>query len=88
MTKAAMNRGFVTCFRDVAIHIIALSRTLHSSNHNVLWLRNTENGQTIVFDDAIYSVITTSPLYLYKAGHGPTDFLNCDNSERRMKNLK
>ena len=26
-----------------------------------------------------YSVITTSPLYLYKAGHGPTDFLNCVN---------
>jgi len=26
-----------------------------------------------------YSAITSSPLYLYKAGHGP-DFLNCDNS--------
>ena len=35
----------VTCFRDVAIHIIAVSRTLHSSNHNVLLLRNTENGR-------------------------------------------
>ena len=27
-----------------------------------------------------YCVITTSTLYLYKAGHGPTDFLYCDNS--------
>jgi len=26
------------------------------------------------------SVNTTSPLYLHKAGHGPTDFLNRDNS--------
>ena len=42
---------------DAAIHIIAVSRTLHSSNHNVLWLRNTDNGHfeslAIVFDDAI-----------------------------------
>jgi len=27
-----------------------------------------------------YSLHTTSPLYMYKAGHSPTDFLNCDNS--------
>ena len=32
--KNPINRRFVTCFRDVAIHIIAVSRTLHSSNHN------------------------------------------------------
>ena len=48
----SMNRRFVTCFRDVDIHIIAVSRTLHSSNHNA-----SENGRfeslTIVFDDAI-----------------------------------
>jgi len=32
--------------------------------------------------------ITTSPLYLYKTGHGPTDFLNCVNTtERRMHML-
>jgi len=43
----------------------------------------------MVFDDALYSVITTSPLYLYKAGQGPTDFLNCVNTmKHRMKNLK
>ena len=36
-----------------------------------------------------YSVLTKSPLYLYKAGHGPTDFLKCVNTtERRMKDLK
>ena len=34
-----------------------------------------------------YSVITTSPLYLYKAGHGPTDFLNCDNSRTQDEKL-
>ena len=27
-----------------------------------------------------YSFITTSPFYTYKAGHGTTDFLNCDNN--------
>ena len=35
-----------------------------------------------------YSVITTSPLYLYKAGHGPTDFLNCDNSGTQDEKLE
>ena len=25
-----------------------------------------------------YNAITTFPLYLYKAGYGPADFLNCD----------
>ena len=30
--KAAMNRRFVTCFRDVAIHILAVSRRPHYSN--------------------------------------------------------
>ena len=87
-----MNRQFVTCFRDVVVHIIAVSRTLHSSNCNVLWLRNTENGRfessAIVFEDAIYSVITTSPLYLYTVGHGPTDFLNCDNSRTQDEKLE
>ena len=31
-TKKWMNQRFVTCFCDVAIHIIAVSRRLHSSN--------------------------------------------------------
>ena len=35
-----------------------------------------------------YSVITTSPLYLYKAGHGPTDFLNCDNCGTQNEKLE
>ena len=35
-----------------------------------------------------YSVITTSSLYLYKAGHGPTDFLNCDNSGMQDEKLE
>ena len=33
-----------------------------------------------------YSFITTSLLYVYKAGHGPTDFLNRVNTtERSMR---
>jgi len=36
-TKTAMQQRFVTCFRNVAIHIIAVSKTFHSSNHNALW---------------------------------------------------
>ena len=35
-----------------------------------------------------YSVITPSPLYLYKAGHGPTDFLNRDNSGTQHEKLE
>ena len=35
-----------------------------------------------------YSVITTSPLYLYKAGHGPTDFLNCVNAGTQDEKLE
>ena len=31
-----MLRQFVTCFRDVATHIIAMSRTLHSSSQHFL----------------------------------------------------
>ena len=31
-----MERRFVTCFRDVATHVIVMSRTLHSLNQNVL----------------------------------------------------
>jgi len=34
-----MNRRCVTCFRDVAIHIIGVSRMLHSSNHNVFMVQ-------------------------------------------------
>ena len=32
LLNTVMNRRCVTCFRDVAIHIIAVSRRLHSSN--------------------------------------------------------
>jgi len=35
-----------------------------------------------------YSVITTSPLYLYKSGHGPTDFLNRVSSGTRGEKLE
>ena len=35
-----------------------------------------------------YCVITTSTLYLYKAGHGPTDFLYCDNSGTKDDKLE
>ena len=35
-----------------------------------------------------YSVITTSPLYLYNVRHGPTDFLNCDNSGMQDEKLE
>ena len=35
-----------------------------------------------------YSVITTSPLFLYKADHSPTDFLNCDNSGTQDEKLE
>ena len=35
-----------------------------------------------------YSFITTSPLYLYKAEHGPTDFLNCDNNGTQDEKLE
>ena len=35
-----------------------------------------------------YSFITMSPLYLYKAEHGPTDFLNCDNSGMQDEKLE
>ena len=31
MTKTAMQRRFVTCFHDVAIHKNVVSRTLHST---------------------------------------------------------
>jgi len=37
--KTAMQRRFVTCFRNIATHIIALPRTLHSSNQTVLFCR-------------------------------------------------
>ena len=37
--KAAMNRRFVTCFCDVAIHIIAVSRMINSSNHNAFMVK-------------------------------------------------
>ena len=33
-TKTAMHRQCVTCFRNVAIHIIAVLRTLHSLKEN------------------------------------------------------
>ena len=35
----------VTCFRDVAIHIIAVPRTLHSSNHNAFMVKKYRNGR-------------------------------------------
>ena len=35
-----------------------------------------------------YSAFTTSTLYLYKAGHGPTHFLNCDNSGTQDEKLE
>jgi len=45
----------------------------------LLWLRNTENIFVLKAKQSFltmqYSFITTSLLYLYKAGHGPTDFL-------------
>jgi len=41
-----------------------------------------------VFLTMQYSVITTSLLYMYKAGHGPTDFLNCDNSGTQDEKLE
>jgi len=34
--KNAMQRWFVTCFRDVTTHIIAVPRTLHLWNQTVL----------------------------------------------------
>jgi len=36
-----------------------------------------------------YSFITTSPLYLYKAGHGTMDLiLNCDNNGTQDEKLE
>ena len=35
-----------------------------------------------------YSFITTSLLFLYKAGHGTTDFLNCDNNGMQDEKLE
>jgi len=35
-----------------------------------------------------YSFITMSLFYLYKAEHGPTDFLNCDNTGTQDEKLK
>ena len=92
-TKTAMNRRFVTCFRDVTIHIIAVSRRLNSSNQYAFMVKKYRKCSFWKLSNRCltmqYSVITTSPLCLYKAGHGPTDFLNCVNTtERRMKNLK
>jgi len=49
----------------------------------LLWLRNTENVHLKAKQSFLtmqYSAITTFPLYLYKAGHGPKDFLNCVNT--------
>jgi len=44
-----MHRRFVICFRDVGIHIITASKTLHSSKKNAFvvlsQLRNTENAK-------------------------------------------
>ena len=34
--KNTMHRQYVNCFRDVATHIITVSKTLHLSNQNVL----------------------------------------------------
>ena len=81
-----MNRLFVTCFRDVTIHIIAVSRTLHSSNQNAFMVKKYRKRFVFkakqLFLTMQYSVTTTSPLYLYKARHGLTYFLNCVNLEK------
>ena len=37
--KTAMNRRCVTCFREVAIHIITVSRRLHSSNQSAFMVK-------------------------------------------------
>ena len=70
-TKNITQRRFVTCFRNVATRIIAVSRTFHSSNQNVFCgtdlivyhLTQTTirfESLTIVFDD----VIVFSPQHL------------------------
>ena len=87
-----MNQRFVTCFRDVAIHIIAVSRTLNSSSHNDFTVKKYRKWSFWKLNNRFlamqYSFITTSPLYLYKAEHGPTDFLNCDNNRTQDEKLK
>ena len=90
--QAAMNRRFVTCFRDVAIHLIAVSRTLHSSNHNAFMVKKYRKWSFWELSNRFWrcNIVLSRrpPLYLYTAGHGPTDFINCDNSGMQMKNLK
>ena len=87
-----MNWWFVTCFRDVTIHIIAVSRTLHSSNHNAFMVKKYRKWLFWELSNRFWRCnITLSqcpPLYLYTAGHGPTDFLNCDNSTVQDETLQ
>ena len=90
--KAEMKRRCVTCFRDLAIHIIAVSRTLHSSNHNAFMVKKYRKWSFWELSNRFWrcNIVLSRrpPLYLYTAGHGPTDFINCDNSGMQMKNLK
>ena len=79
-------------FHNVAIHIIAVLRTLLLWNRMPLWffvkpwLKNTENVRFEKLNNRFWqcnSFIRASLLYLYKAGYGPTDFLNCVNTTER-----
>ena len=87
-----MNRRCVTCFRDVAIHIIAVSRTLHSSNHNAFMVKLYRKWSFWELSNRFWrcNIVLSRrpPLYLYTAGHGPTDFLNCDNSGMQDEKLE
>ena len=86
-TKNALHWRVVTCFRDVAIHIIAVSKRYILRTKMLLWFffkcwsRNTETNrfesETIVCDDEFYHDVPV--------GQRPTDFLNCVNTTDRRK---
>ena len=77
-TKTAMNRRFVTCFRDVTIHIIAVSRRLNSSNQYAFMVKKYRKCSFWKLSNCFWRCNIVLPrrprCTLYKAGHGPRTF--------------
>ena len=79
-------------FATSPLTLFPVWRMLHSSNHNTFMVKKYRKWSFWKLSKAFltmqYSVITTSPLYLYKAWHGPTDFLNCDYNGMQDEKLE
>ena len=80
--KTTKTRRIVTCYRDVADHIIAVSRRLHSSNQYAFMLKKLfvlKAQQSFLTMQLLIRCYHDVPVVfcIKPAGHGPTDFLNC-----------